>query len=103
MSNALIFFFALIQLAFVYAFYRIVNTIEAHAARIARLENQKTAKPEPKALERVQARQIFEKPIEQPKAGTVAAKAVKPKVFLSQIPHQAIPTDNGGLEWEPKI
>lgn len=64
MSNALIFFFALIQLAFVYAFYRIANTIEAHAARIARLENQKTAKPEPKALERVDPTRVFLKEIE---------------------------------------
>jgi hypothetical protein len=32
-------------------------------SRVTALENQKPAKPEPKAPERVQARQIFEKPI----------------------------------------
>lgn len=69
MSNAIIFLFFLIQIAFVYAFYRIVNAIEAHANRIARLENQKP-KPEPKAPDRVQARQIWDKEIEgfNPKA-----------------------------------
>jgi len=39
---------------------------------------------------------------EQPKAGTVAAKAVKPVVYLAHVPHTAIQLDNGGLEWEGK-
>jgi len=60
-------------------------------------------KPEPKAPERVQPKQVFEKPVEQPKAGTVAANAIKPKVFLSQVPHKTVQLDNGGLEWECKV
>jgi hypothetical protein len=70
--------------------------------RLTRLETQKPVKPEPKAAP-VQAKQIFEKPVEQPKAGTVAANAIKPKVFLSQVPHKTVQLDNGGLEWECKI
>jgi hypothetical protein len=95
MKLILLLFFAL-QMAFVYALY-VLN------ARLTHLENQKSVKPEPKASEKPQAKQIWEKPIEQPKAGTVAANAIRPKVFLSQTPHQAINLDNGGLEWEPKI
>jgi len=41
-------------------------------SRVTALENQKPAKSEPKALERVQARQVFEKPIVK------NAKEVKP-------------------------
>ena len=40
---------------------------------------------------------------EQPKAGTVAAKAIQPVVYLSQVSHKTIVLDNGGLEWEGKI
>lgn len=40
---------------------------------------------------------------EQPKAGTVAAKAIQPVVFLSQVSHKAVQLDNGGMEWEGKI
>ncbi len=40
---------------------------------------------------------------EQPKAGTVAAKAIQPVVYLSQVAHKTIVLDNGGLEWEGKI
>ena len=43
-----------------------------------------------------------EKKTEQPKAGTVAAKAIKPVVYLSQVPHKTVNLDNGGLEWEGK-
>ena len=40
---------------------------------------------------------------EQPKAGTVAAKAIQPVVYLSQVSHKTIVLDNGGLEWEGKL
>ena len=76
-------------------------------ARLTTLERQqKQARPEyiggskmPMPPEKVEV-SISKEP---PKAGTVAAKAIKPVVYLSQVPHKTVQLDNGGLEWEGKI
>jgi hypothetical protein len=72
MIDLLIFLFALLQMAFVYGFYRMYMAHWEHAARITRLETRQPVKPEPKAPERVQVKQIFEKPVVK------NAKEVKP-------------------------
>jgi len=59
-------------------------------------------KPEPEKRVSVSTPNGIEK-TEAPKAGTVAAKAIQPVVYLSQVSHKTIVLDNGGLEWEGKI
>ncbi len=63
MIDFLLFLFALLQIAFVYGFYRVYMAHWEHAARIARLETQKPVKPEPKAAP-AQPKQIWDKEIE---------------------------------------
>jgi hypothetical protein len=70
MIDFLLFLFALLQIAFVYGFYRVYMAHWEHAARIARLETRQP-KLEPKAAP-VQPKQIFEKPIVK------NAKEIKP-------------------------
>jgi hypothetical protein len=71
MIDLLFFIFALLQIAFVYGFYRAYMAHWEHAARLTRLENQKLGKVEAKAVP-VQPKQVFEKPIVK------NAKEVKP-------------------------
>ena len=80
--------------------YRLDKLSEAHEARIKALERRE---PEKRKGDPVQQAQPIHPPIEQPKAGTVAATAQRQRVFLSQTAHKAIALDNGGLEWEPKV
>lgn len=70
---------------------------------IRELGNQVKALEARQPEKRVQALAQVVQPIqEKPKAGTVAAKAAKPVVFLGHVPHRAIELDNGCLEWEGK-
>jgi len=83
----------------------VINTILLLYA-IYRLHLNGTApKPPIRVVAPSNAGQEWNKPVEkteQPKAGTVAAKAIKPVVYLSQVPHKTVNLDNGGLEWEGK-
>ena len=79
------------------ALYQLQDLKRQTNARLTTLERRE---PE-KRVNPVVTPQGIEK-IEAPKAGTVAAKAVKPVVYLSQVPHKAVQLDNGGLEWEGK-
>lgn len=89
------------------ALYQVWELRKQHNARLTTLERQqKQARPEyiggskmPMPPEKVEV-SISKEP---PKAGTVAAKAIKPVVYLSQVPHKTVQLDNGGLEWEGKI
>ncbi len=101
MIEAFLFLCAFVQW---YWLYRLMKKSDEYEARIKALEARK---PEPE--KRVQAA-VQEQEIrvtgyrqEQPKAGTVAAKAIQPVVYLSQVSHKTIVLDNGGLEWEGKI
>ena len=89
-------------LASVVLFYVLFARMKAYEARLTRLETRQPGKVEAKAVP-VQPKQVWEKPVEPPQAGTVAANAIKPKIFLSQVPHKTVQLDNGGLEWECKI
>jgi len=64
MIDFLLFLFALLQIAFVYGFYRMYMAYWEHAARITRLETRQPVKPEPKAAEKPQVKQIWDKEIE---------------------------------------
>jgi hypothetical protein len=59
MITAFLFLCAFIQ---AYWLYRLVKKSDEHAARLTILETRQP-KPEAKAVERVQAKQIFEKPV----------------------------------------
>jgi hypothetical protein len=61
MIDLLLFIFALLQIAFVYGFYRLYMAHWEHAARLTRLETRQPGKVEPKAPEK--PKQIFEKPV----------------------------------------
>jgi hypothetical protein len=63
MIDFLLFLFALLQIAFVYGFYRLYMAHWEHAARLTQLENQKLGKVEPKAAP-AQAKQVWDKKIE---------------------------------------
>lgn len=97
--------FALVMSAFalaqLYLLSRAVDALEArHAARLKALEQGRRGEVTGKTG------QLPQQPVQQtpePPTGTVAAKAVKPRVFLSQVPHTAVELDNGGLEWESKF
>ena len=88
--------FTAAMLAPVYLLWQIA---QAHERRIKALE----AKREQERRVVAPVQHVQERPIEQPKAGTVAATAQRQRVFLSQTAHKAIALDNGGLEWEPKM
>ena len=88
-------------------FLLIYGLHQLHTANERRIKALEARKPEPE--KRVQA-PVQEQEIrvtgyrqEPPKAGTVAAKAIQPVVYLSQVSHKTIVLDNGGLEWEGKI
>lgn len=91
--------FALVQL---YLLSRAVDVLESrHDARLKALEHGRKQEPT-----KVYVPTKAPEPAKQeltPQTGTVAAKAVKPRVFLSQVPHTAVELDNGGLEWESKF
>ena len=91
-----LFLSAFVQL---YWLFRLMKKSDEHESRIKALEARK---PEPEKRVTVVTPHGIEK-IEQPKAGTVAAKAIQPVVYLSQVSHKTIVLDNGGLEWEGKI
>ena len=80
-----------------FALYQLQDLKRQTNARLTTLERR-----EPEKLVTVVTPQGVEK-IEVPKAGTVAAKAAKPVVFLGHVPHRTIELDNGCLEWEGKI
>ena len=61
MIKALIFLYAASQ---IYLLWRLWNTSESHAARLTRLEARQPVKSEPKAPERMQPKQIWDKEIE---------------------------------------
>ncbi len=61
MINLVLSIFALIQF---YLLLKLLKQSDEHAARLTRLESQKPVKPEPKVVERVQPKQIWDKEIE---------------------------------------
>lgn len=83
------------------ALYQLQDLRKQHNARLTTLERREPDKRKSETFGKPE--QVQDKQPEQPKAGTVAAKAIKPVVYLSQVPHKTVQLDNGGLEWEGKI
>ena len=95
-----LFLSAFVQL---YWLFRLMKKSDEYESRIKALEARKL-EPEKRKPELFgKTEQVQERQPEQPKAGTVAAKAIQPVVYLSQVSHKTIVLDNGGLEWEGKI